>query len=562
MEKRTRMIVAVALAVLMALITGCGLLSPFQTDAKPKMSKWDRMAREKNESMDLKKLKLEPYAEKVGGELTSPEYEKFASNTRVRVAGSAEDYRDFRAKVAWIEVEKIDGPDSSDEDRFSYYAPLKQGKFDQTIRLFAGKGEYRVTVRLPSTKEKDRFYDLAQFEVTNVNPNWKRDISRTRIGREMDVKISRPVSGLTEAKGAFQLKGSLGKQPNHKVMIRLEKDGEQWEHLISTKNGRFSAQIPLFYGKGIHKLTVLVPDTDRENYFNEAASLWVKNRSEEKRNPIEYFKHYEKRGVKLEQPLSGGGSGNMKYRIKGRIDPDAPFAEETENLIVQTKKDGEEATYFIPVENYRFDDTFWLRFGPGEYEVTVNVPEITDERRDYFRFFGVARFTVRNTAEKDLRNLLPSRGIQSDSDQIEKLARKLTRGKEGEREKALAIYQYVAKNVRYDVQKFKNDTFEYDDSALKTLREKEGVCQDYSFLTIALLRSIGIETRFVEGYADGNRHAWVEVKVGGQWLTMDPTWGAGYIDENDRFIRKYSTKYFDPDPAEFQKTHRRTGVMY
>ncbi len=53
-------------------------------------------------------------------------------------------------------------------------------------------------------------------------------------------------------------------------------------------------------------------------------------------------------------------------------------------------------------------------FGKGTYEVTVNVPEITDQQRDYFRFFGVARFTVNNTADQDLRNRLPSRGIQSD----------------------------------------------------------------------------------------------------------------------------------------------------
>lgn len=112
------------------------------------------------------------------------------------------------------------------------------------------------------------------------------------------------------------------------------------------------------------------------------------------------------------------------------------------------------------------------------------------------------------------------------------------------------------------MQKYRNDEFALDDSALKTLKQRKGVCQDYSFLAIALLRSIGMEARFVEGIADGVRHAWVEVKVDGRWLTMDPTWGSGYLNANGWFVKRYTPKYFDPSPAEFRKTHTRTGVMY
>ena len=106
--------------------------------------------------------------------------------------------------------------------------------------------------------------------------------------------------------------------------------------------------------------------------------------------------------------------------------------------------------------------------------------------------------------------------------------------KTNDREKARAIYDYVAQNVTYDVQKYKNDEFRWDDSALKTLELKSGVCQDYAFLAIALLRASDIEARFVEGRAGGGvfpgRHAWVEAKVDGSWLTMDPTWASGYLE--------------------------------
>ncbi|MFC4075586.1 transglutaminase domain-containing protein [Salinithrix halophila] len=560
MNRRIGMWGALMTALSLVVLAGCGLLADFETEAKQKLGKYDALAEKKNEELDLRELKLEPYADEVGGRLSSPRYQEFAVNSQLEIKGSAKKYRGFRSDVAWIEVEKES--DGGKEMEFSYYAPLRDGRFSQRVQLFDGKGKYQVTVRLPGKDEEDRFYDLARFEVINVNPEKKRDVALTRAGQAAGLKIDRPTSGLTQAKGVFNLEGSLGKIENGRVMVRLEKDGKQWEHLFPLEQGKFVGKIPLFYGKGVHQLTLLTPDKKRKDYYNEAGSLLVENTADRKRNPIEYFKHYDERGVKLASPLAGGDSANMKYRIKGRINPDAPYADQTKHLIVQTKKDGMEATYFVPVKNYRFDDTFWLRFGKGEYEVTVNVPEITDEQRDYFRFFGVARFTVTNTSDRDLRNLLPSRGIQSKDETIRALAEELTQGKKGDQAKALAVYEYVAKNIRYDVQKFKNDEFEYDDSARKTLKEKEGVCQDYSFLAIALLRSIDIETRFVQGVADGNRHAWVEVKVDGRWLTMDPTWGSGYIDGNDRFVRRYTTKYFDPKPGEFAKTHTRTGVMY
>jgi transglutaminase-like putative cysteine protease len=150
------------------------------------------------------------------------------------------------------------------------------------------------------------------------------------------------------------------------------------------------------------------------------------------------------------------------------------------------------------------------------------------------------------------------------------LAQEITAGKATEREKAKAIYDYVAENISYDVQKFENDEFSWDDSALKTLELKTGVCQDYAFLATALLRASDIEARFIEGKAGsgmlsrgilGGRHAWVEANIDGEWLTMDPTWGAGYVKDGV-FVAKYNEQYFDPNMEEFNKTHYRIGVVY
>jgi transglutaminase-like putative cysteine protease len=71
-------------------------------------------------------------------------------------------------------------------------------------------------------------------------------------------------------------------------------------------------------------------------------------------------------------------------------------------------------------------------------------------------------------------------------------------------------------------------------SGLDALREGKGVCQDFTHLTLILLRSMGIPARYVSGYLHPNReaavgetiegesHAWIQAWTGG-WWNYDPT---------------------------------------
>lgn len=72
------------------------------------------------------------------------------------------------------------------------------------------------------------------------------------------------------------------------------------------------------------------------------------------------------------------------------------------------------------------------------------------------------------------------------------------------------------------------------DSALDAWEAREGVCQDFAHLTLALLRVAGVPCRYVSGYlhpkadaalrepAVGESHAWIEAWTGG-WWGYDPT---------------------------------------
>ncbi|MBF6212069.1 transglutaminase family protein [Nocardia puris] len=71
-------------------------------------------------------------------------------------------------------------------------------------------------------------------------------------------------------------------------------------------------------------------------------------------------------------------------------------------------------------------------------------------------------------------------------------------------------------------------------SAVEAFADRQGVCQDYAHLTLVLLRSMGIPSRYVSGYLHpnpsariddtvaGQSHAWIEAWTG-QWWGYDPT---------------------------------------
>ncbi|MGL4305387.1 MAG: transglutaminase family protein [Mycobacteriaceae bacterium] len=111
---------------------------------------------------------------------------------------------------------------------------------------------------------------------------------------------------------------------------------------------------------------------------------------------------------------------------------------------------------------------------------------------------------------------------------IAAVAKKLSKGLDPEAA-VVAAAQWVHEEMSYVP-----GTTGVHTSALQAWEEKKGVCQDYAHLTLVVLRSMGIPSRYVSGYLHPNRaavigeavegqsHAWVEVWTGG-WWGYDPT---------------------------------------
>ena len=106
---------------------------------------------------------------------------------------------------------------------------------------------------------------------------------------------------------------------------------------------------------------------------------------------------------------------------------------------------------------------------------------------------------------------------------------------------ATAVAEWVRAHVEYVP-----GSTEVRTSAQEAWSLRKGVCQDIAHLTLGMLRSVGIPTRYVSGYlypksdgavgdtVAGQSHAWVEWWCG-DWYGFDPTNGArGRTTPRDR----------------------------
>ncbi len=148
---------------------------------------------------------------------------------------------------------------------------------------------------------------------------------------------------------------------------------------------------------------------------------------------------------------------------------------------------------------------------------------------------STAPFPVRSMPQKELVYLQATDLVQSDSPEIQSLAKGLTANAATLHEAVTAIANYVADEIRYSYNPPQFD-------ALYTVKTKTGNCQNFAHLSMALLRAVGIPSRIVGGISlkqswkipvsqrdtlvqsmGQGGHAWMEVffpDLG--WLSYDP----------------------------------------
>ena len=124
-----------------------------------------------------------------------------------------------------------------------------------------------------------------------------------------------------------------------------------------------------------------------------------------------------------------------------------------------------------------------------------------------------------------------------------------------------AVYNYIITNFSYDKVLAANVKSGYLPDVDSILEKKKGICFDYAAVMTSMLRSQGIPTKLVVGYAGQAYHAWINVYSeetgwinnaiyfdGKEWKLMDPTFASTanqsaavmkYIGDGANYTTKY-----------------------
>jgi hypothetical protein len=149
---------------------------------------------------------------------------------------------------------------------------------------------------------------------------------------------------------------------------------------------------------------------------------------------------------------------------------------------------------------------------------------------------------------------------------VQSLSRYLVGPARSDEEKARAIFRWITRNITYDTRSYFTGTAK-PSSPNSVLQNKTAVCEGFSGLFKTLGREAGLEIETIGGYAKGYassvgerfsgppNHAWNAVKINGRWRLMDATWGAGYMDENGRYVRSFNDYFFFTPPEKLIYTH-------
>jgi transglutaminase-like putative cysteine protease len=119
-----------------------------------------------------------------------------------------------------------------------------------------------------------------------------------------------------------------------------------------------------------------------------------------------------------------------------------------------------------------------------------------------------------------LQFLLPSRYCPSDA--LESFAHKVVGSQTPGYDQVEAIRAWIRENIEYRYGVSNGST-----SAADSLRDKAGVCRDFSHIGLTLCRALRIPARMVVGYLyrldPMDLHAWFEAFIDGRWYTFDAT---------------------------------------
>ncbi len=139
----------------------------------------------------------------------------------------------------------------------------------------------------------------------------------------------------------------------------------------------------------------------------------------------------------------------------------------------------------------------------------------------------------------------------------------------GNRNLLRAFYVWCASEISYDTESMYNPKPMENRGKLilETLEKRKAVCQGYAEVFHELCNLAGIENYLIQGYTRQNgtimplSHTWVLARPDTSWLFLDPTWGSGYV-MNEQFTHKFNPAFFLVPPEKMIESHMPFDPMW
>lgn len=135
------------------------------------------------------------------------------------------------------------------------------------------------------------------------------------------------------------------------------------------------------------------------------------------------------------------------------------------------------------------------------------------------------------------------------------LATYLTQNYKRDDQKVLSIAYWIATNIQYNYQAFKQRLLS-EKTSVEILRSKKALSHEYAQLFKDMCGSVGIQAAIVNGYTKGfdffskdtlyrAEHSWSIVQINGHWHLIDLTYASGRIECQQQVFAKGMVKLFN-----------------
>lgn len=272
--------------------------------------------------------------------------------------------------------------------------------------------------------------------------------------------------------------------------------------------------------------------SDQENQENETKEAKVTEQPPEESTPVSSNANYQPTEIQTYRVTVENGT----LVITGKPTEYGKFNKANGVILyIQEVRAHKDTTIKVPFTNGKINYAYPLTYTAGD--VILNLDEYyAGKENDPNKVLGYAQYTLTDSNPY----LTPSYMVQSNDPAILALAQNITNGKQSDKDKSRAIFEWVAKNVAYNAP-LVNATKPPIYSAVQTFQSRNVLCTGYAHLSAALHRAVGIEAKV----SYGENHAWNEIMLDGAWQSEDPTYGSGYINANThKFVRNYQPAYF------------------